>query len=271
MSTPAPRSAAYFDDWYANMARQPTKDEVMQRHLGLPPHLLSTSLLPWGGIEDVVTALRLAPGDVLLDLGCGRGGYGLEVARRTGAGLIGVDFSAEALRQAAESARHGERTMAEDPGPDGDPDRVAPVDADFRLGDLTATGLDAGSVQAVMCIDAIQFATPQEAGYRELRRVLVPGGRVVLTSWQARDRGDERVSERIREVDLRGGLTGAGFHEVEVCERADWRALEHGLWQEVVALDPGDDPALRSLYDEGVRSLAHFDSLIRVLATAVAP
>ena len=27
------------------------------------------------------------------------------------------------------------------------------------------------------------------------------------------------------------------------------------MWQEAVALDPGDDPALRSFHDEGVRSL----------------
>lgn len=38
---------------------------------------------------------------------------------------------------------------------------------------------------------------------------------------------------------------------------------------EAVALDPGDDAALRSFHDEGVRSLAH-DALRRVLATATA-
>ena len=36
------------------------------------------------------------------------------------------------------------------------------------------------------------------------------------------------------------------------------------------ALDPGDDPALQSLHDEGVRSLEHFDAVRRVLATATA-
>lgn len=43
------------------------------------------------------------------------------------------------------------------------------------------------------------------------------------------------------------------------------------MWQEAAALDPGDDPALRSLHDEGVRSLETFDLLRRVLATASAP
>jgi hypothetical protein len=30
--------------------------------------------------------------------------------------------------------------------------------ADFRIGDLAATGLDVGSADAVLCVDAIHFA-----------------------------------------------------------------------------------------------------------------
>ena len=36
----------------------------------------------------------------------------------------------------------------------------------------------------MLCVDAIQFAPQQDAAYRELRRVLAPGGRVVLTCWE---------------------------------------------------------------------------------------
>jgi hypothetical protein len=42
------------------------------------------------------------------------------------------------------------------------------------------------------------------------------------------------------------------------------------MWEEAAALDPGDDPALRSFHDEGVRSLAIFDLLRRVMADATA-
>ena len=102
-------------------------DEIQQRHLGLPAHLLSTSLLGWDGIAEAAAGLCLFPGGTLVDLACGRGGYGLEIAARTGARLMGVDFSAEAVRQAREQARRLGAT------------------ADFRIGDLAATGLDAGS------------------------------------------------------------------------------------------------------------------------------
>ncbi len=243
---------AYFDQWYADMEHSPRKDEIEQRHLGLPPHLQSTSLLPWDGIADVTDALRLTDGDVLLDLACGRGGYGLEVAHRTGARLVGVDFSAVAVRQAGEQATRLGR------------------DADFRVGRLDATGLDDGSVDAVMVVDAIQFADDPAAAYAELARVLRPGGRVALTGWEVVDLQDETQPKRLR-VDVHRALVAAGFADVEVVERADWRRSERSMWEEAAALDPGDDPALQSLHDEGVRSLVDHDALRRVLGTATAP
>jgi len=251
--TAPPPDAAYFDGWYANMAGSRAVDEIHQRHLGLPPRLLSTSLLGWDGLGEVVTALRLPPGGLLVDLACGRGGYGLEIAARTGAELVGVDFSAEALRQAGELARQ------------------SGLAAEFRVGDLASTGLDDGSADGVVCVDAIQFARQPSAVYQELRRVLAPGGRVALTTWEAVDTNDRRVPARIRDVALRAGLAGAGFHDVDVREQPAWRDGERAMWEEAAALDPGGDPALQSLHDEGVRVLPTFDLTRRVMATAAAP
>lgn len=253
MEAPEPTLAEYFDDWYAGLARSPAVDEIQRRHLGLPPRLLSTSLLGWEGIAEVTEALRLPAGGTLLDVACGRGGYGLEIAARTGARLVGVDFSAVAVGQAREQARKLGST------------------ADFRVGDLAATGLDAGSADAVLCVDAIQFAPQPGAAYQELRRVLVPGGRAVLTCWEAVDPEDERLPDRLRQVSLGAGLRAAGFGEVEVLERPGWRATERAMWEEAAALSPGDDPALQSFHDEGVRVLDSVALTRRVVATATAP
>ena len=245
--------AEHFDHWYADMTVSPVKDEIQQRHLGLPPHLLSTSLLGWEGIAEAVTALRLPGGATLVDLACGRGGYGLEIAGRTGARLVGVDFSAEAVRQATGQAR-----------------RLGAV-AEFRVGDLAATGLAAGAADGVLCVDAIQFAPEPRAAYQELRRILAPGGRAVLTCWEPREPGDERLPARLRHVDLAAGLTAAGFGEVEVRDRPPWRDRERAMWAEAAALDPGDDPALKSFHDEGLRAPVVIELTRRVMATATAP
>jgi ubiquinone/menaquinone biosynthesis C-methylase UbiE len=166
----------------------------------------------------------------------------------------GVDFSAVAIEQ----ARHRARAL-------GLADR-----AEFRVGELAATGLDAASVDAVLIVDAVQFAESKVDALRECRRVLVPGGRVVITCWEAVDATDERVPERLRQVDLAGQLPEAGFVNVEVTEKPAWRAAERELWEEAVALDAGDDPALRSLREEGERVLATFDAVRRVMAVATA-
>src|SRR5262249_55064516 len=76
--------------------------------------------------------------------------------------------------------------------------------ADFRIGDLAAAGLDAGSADAVLCVDAIHFATQPDAAYREIRRILTSGGRAVLTNWEPLEWDDQRLPGRLR----RGGLGG---------------------------------------------------------------
>jgi hypothetical protein len=94
---------------------------------------------------------------------------------------------------------------------------------------------------------------------------------VALTCWEPVDRTDERLSPRIRRANLADGLHQAGFTDIEVRDRPSWLAREYALWEEAVTLDPGDDPALRSLYEEAVRSLQWAALLRRVLAVATNP
>ena len=51
-------TASDFDAWYADMVHSSVKDEIQHRRLGLPPRLLSTSLLTWDGLDEVATRLR---------------------------------------------------------------------------------------------------------------------------------------------------------------------------------------------------------------------
>ena len=176
------------------------------------------------------------------------------ITRQAGTSLIGGGLLAQALTEAREQAV-----------------RMGVSNASFRIGELTATGLPGASVAAVLCTDAIQFPDDPASAYEEIRRILKPGGRAALTCWEPLDRDDERLSPRIRRANLGAGLHQAGFTDVEVRERPSWLAQEHALWEETVTLDPGDDPALRSLHAEGVKSLQWNTLLRRVLAVATNP
>jgi SAM-dependent methyltransferase len=247
--------ADYFDRWYADMSGSPLRDQIIRDALGLPPELDSSSLLSWAGLGEVIAALEPSPGTLLVDLACGRGGYGLAVARETGARLTGVDFSAVAIaaaeRNAATFGVAGRAT--------------------FRRGELTATGLAGRSVDAIMCIDAIQFADPPLAALRECLRVLVKGGRLAVTCWESEDPADERVPARIRQVHLARDLAEAGFEQVEVLGKPAWLEVERSMWKAALAAGAGDDPAMESLQREATRVLGQPDGLRRVLAAATAP
>jgi SAM-dependent methyltransferase len=245
-------TAEYFDNWYADIAASPLRQQLFTEHLGLPPEVGPSNHVPLSGLRDIAAALALAPGDELVDLACGRGGPGMWIARELGASLIGVDFSAEAIGQALERRSLfglGDRAM-------------------FAVGTLEDSGLPADSADAVVCIDAFQFATDAGAAAAEIKRILRPGGRVVLTTWEAVSPGDERVGARIRKVDLDRSLRSAEFENISVVERADWHETARQFWESVVAIDAGSDPALESMRAEGERSLPNHDRMRRVMAAA---
>ena len=243
----------HFDNWFAAMATSRRRDEIVQRHLGLPAAVLSSSLLPWDGIAEVVELLRLGVPATLVDLACGRGGYGLEVAARTGASLIGVDFSVEAIRRARQCAdalgRH----------------------ARFLVADMAATGLPTASVDGVMCIDAIHIVAEPSAVFAELRRMLRPGGRAVVTSWEARDGDRDALPEWVHRVDCAQWFAAAGFTDIAVVERPGWEQRERALWVEAAIVDPAGDDAVAALRDEAIEVLPHVPFTRQVLASATAP
>jgi SAM-dependent methyltransferase len=71
----------------------------------------------------------------------------------------------------------------------------------------------------VLCVDAIHFARQPDTAYREIARILNPGGRAVLTCWEPVNSDDPRLPKRLRRVGLRAGLAGAGFGDIEVADR----------------------------------------------------
>ena len=145
--------------------------------------------------------LQIGPGSRLVDLGCGRGGAGLWVAAETGAHLIGIDIADAAL--AAARARATAMGM----------------DADFQQATFEATGLPDGDADAVMSVDALLFTPDKAAALVELRRILRPGGRLVLTTW---DYHTQPVGRPPQVPDHRPLLDRAGFRVLAYDDTPGW-------------------------------------------------
>ncbi|MET0478734.1 MAG: class I SAM-dependent methyltransferase, partial [Actinomycetota bacterium] len=253
---PSPPTAAEFDSEFAAADGSPGLRRVWQQAApDLPLEIQPYSFVSVALLGHLGDALVLSPGTTLVDLGCGRGGPGLWLAQSHGTIVIGVDFSAVAVQQATDrAALFGLANQAR-----------------FLVGDFAGTGLVDGAADAVVSIDALHFAADPTAAAREARRLLRPGGRLVLTSWQARSPVDAQLPSRMR-IDWAETLGSAGFAEVRVESRPAWHDLFTRVFQVALDLgDPGEDVGLASLQDEARQALPQAHLVDRVVATASRP
>ena len=118
--------------------------------------------------QRLVDGLDLAANDVLVDIACGAGGPGLWAAQRSGASLIGVDPAASGV--AAATQRAIDVGLA---------DR-----ARFQLGTFEHSNVPDAAADAVMTIEAFQYAPDKRAAVREFARILKPGGRLGIVCFE---------------------------------------------------------------------------------------
>lgn len=214
-----------------------------------PAELAPNSLVTWSVLGEVLEIVDLSAGSVLVDLACGAGGPGLWLARESGADLVGVDWSPEAVRQASERSRG----------------YVPEGRATFRVGLLTETGLDDDLADAVVCFDSFQFAPDPGRCAREIARSLRRGGRFVMTGWTCiHGNGDEPL-------DVEAVLGGGGLVVDSYVIREDLRALERAVFEAAAAVDPGGSNALDMLRDEAREVLPDLDEFDRVMVATHKP
>lgn len=178
--------------------------------------LLDGELHP-GGSLTTRRALQMAgvgTGDRLLDVASGSGGSALLAARELGASVIGVEYGAEAVREAREAAAAAGLGAR----------------ASFVRGDAEALPFAAGSFDAVLCECSLCTFGNKQRAVAEIGRVLRPGGRLALSDVIAEQerlpaelRGNLATIACVGSAMPRGGyerlLVEAGFEVVQVESR----------------------------------------------------
>jgi SAM-dependent methyltransferase len=246
-----------FDSVFADYERSPRLRDLFGATLdaALPTEIEPFSFVPLAALEAIAQAVGVRAGELLVDLGCGRGGPGMWAARTSGARLVGVDRSLVAATQArGRAARFGLQATA-----------------GFVVGDLGATGLADGCADAVMCVDAFQFAADHLAAAREVLRVLRRGRRLALSCWEPRWPGDQSLPARFTQLVFSQVLAAAGFTGIAVREHPQWQDAQRAVYEAALGLDAGSDPGLERLRREARQALPQMARLRRVLVVAERP
>jgi ubiquinone/menaquinone biosynthesis C-methylase UbiE len=160
-------------------------------------------------------ALAAAPGERVLDVGCGPGFFCAELLDEVGPGgrVVGLDGSPQMLAL-AERRCHGHDNV------------------ELREADATSLPVGDASFDAALCVQVLEYVPDVPAALAELCRALRPGGRVVVwdvdwgtVSWHSADPArmrrvlrawDEHLVHPVLPRTLAPALRSAGFERVEM-------------------------------------------------------
>ena len=164
------------------------------------------------GCGNPVAVAELHEGERVLDLGSGGGIDVLLSAKRVGPGgrAFGLDMTDEMLALAQRNAATAGATNVE-----------------FLKGHIEAIPLPAASIDVVISNCVVNLAADKPAVFREIARVLRPGGRIgisdivaddSLTAEQRAERGTyaECVAGALSFAEYRAGLEAAGLADISI-------------------------------------------------------
>jgi SAM-dependent methyltransferase len=165
-------------------------------------HLIDTYYAPVSLVEKrriaiVMMAISPAPGETILDVGCGAGTFAFHCAK-AGARTFGIDYSPESIRAAVSlCSRFGVADRTE-----------------FRVGDATALPYESDCFDKVVAADFIEHVTLREKELlaKEMYRVLRPGGAAVVFTPNGIREGIGAGYWRVRHLFFRDRIPATELH-----------------------------------------------------------
>jgi len=201
-------------------------------------------------LRTIAKNLNIGSEKSLIDLGCGRGGPGLWIARETGANYVGIDLSENAVKQAQNRSR----------------DFKIKGTTKFQVGNMYSLNFPTNSFDGAMSIDVISFIPDPLAVFKEVARILRSEAYFVFTTWENKN------SNIIN--DYRSYLRDTGFNIKTYSETPNWKQRQREVYQKTLELkkvlikDMGREGAFTWIM-EAKRFLPELNNLRRILAVTM--
>lgn len=170
------------------------------------------------GCGSTLEELSIMQGEVILDLGCGRGEDTIRAARLAGTGgkAVGLDLTEAMISRAKDAA------SAEGVG-----------NAVFVTGDIESLPFPENTFDGVMSNCVINHAKDKTRVYREIHRVLKPGGRFVVADAVTKDPLPPEVKNdpeawaqcfggAVTEAEYLENIVTSGFERLELLKRREY-------------------------------------------------
>ncbi len=160
---------------YAAVSQEPERDFIFPTgrawaaDLGYPADLLArvpdTSVESFAGVANPFSLGPLAPGERILDVGCGAGTDSLVAAQMVApdGSVTGIDMTEEMLANARASARE-----------------MGAENVEFVAGEAEQLPFDEEAFDVVVSNGVIDLVPDKDAVFSEILRVLRPGGRIQI-------------------------------------------------------------------------------------------
>ncbi len=212
----------------------------------------------------VGAALAVAPGERVLDVGCGPGFYVEELLEAVGpsGSVVGLDGSPQMLAAAARRCA-GYANVA------------------FQQADATSLPVEDASFDAALCVQVLEYVADATTALAEIRRALRPGGRAVVwdidwstVTWHSEDpermervlaAWDDHLTHASLPRTMAARMRAAGFAEVDVAghgfatasrdPEAFGTGVALGLIEQYVAGRPAIGPEVAAAWADEQREL----------------
>lgn len=223
----------YYEGKRADRNFQMSNDGIVNHHFGIgdfdrtkfPQSMSQEEItrelhrLELAQIDSLLGMMKVTPQQRILDAGCGRGGTGITLAKRTGAEVKGVTISPYQANFANDTVRKFQESGQ-------------PLNATFISGDYLKLEEPSEAFDQVITNESTMYASRLYELFSELRRVTKEGGTYTLATWCINDdlANTEELSEAVdthyagkvhTKTEYLSALEGAGFRITKLVDATD--------------------------------------------------